>query len=49
MKATEVVNCVTYYIAAFVFRNTLAVIIMMIFFLDLVEFAVFDENPGGFA
>ena len=40
---------VAYYIVASVVRDTLAVIIMMIFASDLVEFAVLDENPGRFA
>jgi hypothetical protein len=36
------VDCAAYYIVGSIVRNTLAVIIVMIF-------AVFDENPGGFA
>ena len=46
---TDVVDSVAYYIVASVVRDTLAVIIVMIFALDLVEFAVLDENPGRFA
>lgn len=45
----DVVNCVAYYIVASIVRNMLAVIIMMKFALNVVELAVFDENPGGFA
>ena len=42
-------DCVAYYIVASIVRNTLAVIIVMEFALDLVEFAVIDKNSGGFA
>ena len=42
-------DSVAYYIVASVVRDTLAVIIVMIFALDLIEFAVLDENPGRFA
>jgi hypothetical protein len=43
------VNCAAYYIVASIVRNALAVIIVMKFALNIVELAVFDENPGGFA
>jgi hypothetical protein len=46
---TDVVNCVAYYIVGSIVRNTLAVIIVMKYALNIVELAVFDENPGEFA
>ena len=46
---TDVVDSVAYYIVASVVRDTLVVIIVMIFAFDLVEFAVLDENPDSFA
>ena len=42
-------NRVAYYVVAAIVRNTLAVIIVMIFALDVVELLVSDENPRGFA
>ena len=41
-------NFVAYYIVAIIVRNALAVIKVMKFPLHVVEFAVFDEDPGIF-
>ena len=44
----DILNVIPYYIVASIVRNMLAVIIVMVFALDVVELAVLDENPGGF-
>lgn len=42
-------NCVVYHVVGTIVCDMLTVIIVVIMAMNVVDLAVFDENPGGFA